>query len=227
MRLVKELGDWGRQLEPILTSDYMKKLGAHLSAGYKKKMVYPKADSIFDSFKKCQFKNIKVVIIGSEPVNDCRSTGLAFGNTYETTSVSPDLAKIWETVENNYKEELILDFDITLESWAKQGVLLLNTSLTSQKYKKFAHQKQWQQFTNEVIATISREKKDVIFLLWGNEAKKLDMLIDKEKHYVLKATNPLFEGVNIRRWDNNHFVEVNNILKSFNKPLIRWYKRYE
>ena len=226
MRLIKELGDWGRLLKPILTSVYMKKLGANLSEGYKKKIVYPHPDNIFDAFKKCQFKDVKVVIIGSEPLNDYRSNGLAFGNKYEITSLSPDLVKILETIENQYEESLILDFDITLESWARQGVLLLNPSLTSQKHKKLAHYDQWEWFTNEVISTISRDKKDIIFLLWGGCAKRLDMLIDKGKHHVLKATHPLPVGERIERWEHNHFVEVNNILRSYNKPLIRWYNRY-
>ena len=133
-----------------------------------------------------------------------------------------DERNIYKELENDLGNIVSKDGD--LKSWAKQGVLLLNATLTVRAHQAGSHQKKgWETFTDEAIKQISKEKEDIIFLLWGGFAKKKSKLIDKKKHHILESGHPSPLSANRGYWfGNEHFSKTNMILKSINKKQIEW-----
>lgn len=223
----KLFGDWNNYLKDFFKSNYIHNLFLFINEVYNSNTkVEPLTKSkIFKAFKLTQMKDLKVVIIGQDPYPDGSATGLAFANEDEVRGVtSPSLLKISECIEQNVKQGFNLDFDPTLISWAEQGVLLLNTALTVQKYKIGSHSKYWKKFTTEIIKTINDNKPGTVFLLWGEHAKSYKHLINKDLHYVLEYYHPSYAARNKFFWNCTHFNEVNKIIEENNgkSECINW-----
>src|SRR6185295_86408 len=177
----------------------------------KNKVIYPPGSKIFSAFDHTSFDNVKVVLLGQDPYH---GTGQAHGLSFSVA----DGIKPPPSLMNMFKE---LNTDLgrpfpkkgKLEKWADQGVLLLNATLTVQANTPGSHQGTgWEKFTDAVIKTISDKKKGVVFLLWGNFAKKKAELIDTKKHFVLTAAHPspLAGGA---FFGCKHFSQTNEILR--------------
>lgn len=213
---------WRIALQKEFDADYFKKIKAFLVEEKKKAVVYPKGSDIFNAFNLTPFNDVKVVIIGQDPYHGPNQAhGLCFSVL--------DGVKFPPSLENIYKElckDLGYSFPKSgnLTSWAKQGVLLLNASLTVRAGEANSHQSiGWQKFTDAVIQKISDEKKGIIFLLWGGFAQKKGSKIDASKHHVLTCGHPSPLSANKGHWfGNKHFSETNRLLQQMGKTPINW-----
>ena len=212
---------WYQVLEAEFQKPYFLSIQQFLKAEIKSgKTIYPPEPQIFNAFNTTGFEDVKVVILGQDPYH---GQGQAMGLSFSV----PMGVRIPASLKNVYKELAAdVDFNIPnhgdLTGWAKQGVFLLNAMLTVEHSKAGSHQKiGWQEFTNAVIQKLSSEREGLIFMLWGNFAKKKRMLIDDKKHSILEAAHPsplarnAFSGC-------NHFSKANEILVSQNQDPILW-----
>lgn len=193
-----------------------------ISEQQQNKTIYPPQEDIFNAFNYCAKNDIKVVIIGQDPYHD---KGQAHGLSF---SVQP-YVKIPPSLRNIYKElsSDIPGFEIPnhgfLKSWAEQGVLLLNTSLTVQAHKPASHSKiGWEIFTDSVIKHINNELNSLVFLLWGSHAQTKSVFIDESKHKILKSAHPSPFSAHRGFLGNKHFSETNKWLKEHNIKEINW-----
>ena len=213
---------WNEVLHTEFEKDYFKTLITFVDHDYRATTCYPEEGQIFAAFEHCAFDNLKVVIVGQDPYHGLgQANGLCF-SVHEGIAHPPSLINIFK--------ELQTDLDIPypesgdLSSWAKQGVLLLNATLTVREHQAGSHQsKGWEQFTDEVIRTISAHKEDVVFLLWGGFAKKKVKLIDTTKHHILTSGHPSPLSANRGYWfGNKHFSKTNAFLQSKAMKAINW-----
>ncbi|MCV2506375.1 MAG: uracil-DNA glycosylase [Candidatus Lightella neohaematopini] len=215
--------NWNNLLEDELKKDYFIKIIKFLkhrkSSGY---IIYPNSSRIFYALNTTKFNEVKIVIIGQDPYhNPKQADGLAF-SVNNGIKIPPSLFNIFRELKNNFNNFIIPNHG-NLYSWAKQGVLLLNSILTVEKNKPLSHsQIGWELFTDKIIKILNYYHKGLIFLLWGNFAKKKIKYIDKNKHFVLTAPHPSSYSVNLGFFGCKHFTIANNILIKHNKTPINW-----
>lgn len=213
---------WKSIIKEELDKPYFKELSEYLKKEYTNFTCYPKESEIFAAFNFCSFQDIKVVIIGQDPYHGPnQANGLCF-SVQDGIPHPPSLQNIFK--------EITTDLAITnpksgnLERWAKQGVLLLNATLTVRAHEAGSHQKQgWETFTDTIIQLISDKKENVIFLLWGGYAKNKMKLINNKKHTILTSGHPSPMSANRGYWfGNKHFSITNSKLEERNKGIIKW-----
>ena len=213
--------DWKIILQEEFQKEYFSSLKDFLIEEKKTYVVYPKLEDIFSAFNKCSFDATKVVIIGQDPYHGPEQAhGLSF-SVPEGVRVPPSLRNIFK--------ELHADVSFKIPShgslipWAKQGVLLLNSTLTVREKKASSHQnKGWEQFTNSVIRKISKRKEKIIFLLWGKSAKEKTTFIDETKHHILTAPHPSPLSAHSGFFGCKHFSKTNYLLSLQNQNPINW-----
>ena len=213
---------WKPYLELEFKKDYFKNLQAFVSKEYKESTCFPPEEAIFNAFNYCHFNDVKVVIIGQDPYHDHgQANGLCF-SVADGVRHPPSLINIFKEIETDLN--IPYPESGNLERWAKQGVLLLNATLTVRAHEAASHQKQgWETFTDAVIKTISDNKENVIFLLWGGFAKKKAKLIDANKHLILTSGHPSPLSANRGYWfGNKHFSKVNQKLEILGEKTIEW-----
>jgi uracil-DNA glycosylase len=185
------------------------------------KIIYPPGSLIFNAFQQTPFSKVKVVILGQDPYhNKGQAHGLSF-SVPQGIAPPPSLVNIFKELKSDLGIELPENGN--LEKWSRQGVLLLNASLTVRQNEPGSHSKiGWLQFTDQVIKRISGEKEGIIFLLWGKFAQEKQSLIDETKHYVLKAAHPSpFSAAN-GFFGCKHFSQTNELLIKQQKIPIDW-----
>ena len=215
--------DWQELLEEEFTKSYWSNLVEKVERVYESNICYPPKNEIFNAFKYCSFNELKVVVIGQDPYHGKgQANGLCFSYV-GNQKFPPSLKNIYKEVSDDLEIEMPNNIG-DLTAWAKQGVLLLNATLTVTQGKPNSHQKfGWNQFTDAVIQKISEEKQGIVFLLWGGFAQKKETLIDVKKHEILKATHPSPLGANKGGWFGcKHFSKTNEYLKSIGKEEIKW-----
>jgi uracil-DNA glycosylase len=229
LNIVEQLdSDWARHFEQEFAEDYMVKLreflNHELSGG---QVVYPPKEQWFNAFTFTPLKKIKVVIVGQDPYH---GEGQAHGLSFSV----PQGIKIPPSLRNIYKElnrDLAMDIPTSgnLESWAKQGVLLLNASLTVRAGEANSHSKQgWLNFTNSCIEYINQECEGVVFLAWGRFAHNVCAQIDTQKHCVIKTSHPSPLGASKTGKDFTAFIGsgcftlANEYLTEHNQTAIDW-----
>ena len=213
---------WKNILQSEFESSYFKDLAAFVKQEYTQYTCYPKGSDIFAAFDYCVFDDVKVVIIGQDPYHGVRqANGLCF-SVHDGIAHPPSLINIFKEIETDLGIAYPKSGD--LSRWAKQGVLLLNATLTVRAHEAGSHQRQgWEKFTDAVIAKLSDHKEDVVFLLWGGYAKKKGAKINKDKHCVLTSGHPSPLSANRGYWfGNKHFSKTNSFLKSKNISEINW-----
>mmetsp|Transcript_9668 Transcript_9668/g.22221 ORF Transcript_9668/g.22221 Transcript_9668/m.22221 type:complete len:213 (+) Transcript_9668:3694-4332(+) len=180
---------WGNHLHKEFQQPYFAKLASFIKTAYRIHKIYPPGKEIFRAFALCSFEATKVVILGQDPYHGPRqANGLCF-SVREGVSMPPSLVNIFTEVHNDLGTAMPPNGN--LERWAKQGVLLLNATLTVQAGKPGSHQnKGWELFTDAVIRIVSTLQKQVVFLLWGAYARQKIDLIDSKKHLILTASHP-------------------------------------
>jgi len=212
---------WSKHLKGEFEKPYMVELREFLDGEYSRgKTIYPEKENIFAAFNYTPFDKVKVVIIGQDPYHGSdQAHGLCF-------SVRPGV-KVPPSLKNIYKE---LNRDLGLEipsagylvDWAKQGVLLLNATLTVEAARAGSHQKKgWETFTDKVVDVLNRDKENLIFVLWGSYAQRKGENI-RSKHLVLKSTHPSPFSAYRGFLGCGHFTKINQKLKDLGKSEINW-----
>lgn len=212
---------WGEALKDEFHSPYFSKLKVFLNEDRKTYPIYPKGSQIFSAFNHTPLPRVKAVILGQDPYHGIgQAHGLSF-SVADGVPLPPSLKNIFK--------ELSDDLGITaplsgnLENWAKNGVLLLNATLTVRKGEAGSHQgKGWEIFTDQVIRTISDLRAGVVFLLWGKFAQNKEDLIDSNKHFVLTAPHPSPFSVYRGFYGCKHFSKANKILMDNGLEPINW-----
>ena len=219
---VKIADSWKNILQTEFEKPYFDSLSEFVKTEYKKYTCYPKGSEIFAAFDYCSFDNLKVVIIGQDPYHGPnQANGLCF-SVHDGISHPPSLINIFKELSTDL--QIAYPQSGNLEKWAKQGVLLLNATLTVRANEAGSHQKKgWETFTDSVIQQISTKKDAVVFLLWGGFAKQKMKLIDVTKHFVLTSGHPSPLSANRGYWfGNKHFSKTNRVLENMKLPIIEW-----
>jgi uracil-DNA glycosylase len=221
---------WNKFLYDEFNSKYFKKLSSFLSSERELNEIFPENELIFNAFNTTPFDKVKVVIIGQDPYhsidkknNEIRphAHGLSFSVPIGTKKIPPSLKNIFKELNQDLGFEIPVHGDLT--HWAKQGVLLLNATLTVRAHEAGSHQKKgWEKFTNSVIEKLSLQKEGVIFLLWGKFAQQKEVLINIKKHHILKAPHPSPFSVFRGFYGCKHFSETNKILTNSGNSEIDW-----
>ena len=212
---------WKSVLKDEFEKDYFIRLTEFVRNEYMTTTVYPPAGLIFNAFNLCPFPGVKVVIIGQDPYHGPgQAHGLCF-SVRDGVAFPPSLLNIFKEIE--------LDMGIrrpvsgNLERWAKQGVLLINATLTVRAHLAGSHQKKgWEQFTDAVISKINEEKNNIVFLLWGAYAQKKGEAIDRKRHLVMESVHPSPLSASRGFFGNSHFSKCNKYLAENGIPPIDW-----
>lgn len=218
--MVRIGNSWDKVLEGEFDKEYYLKLREFLKEEYRTKVIYPDMHNIFNSLKLTSYEDVKVVILGQDPYHGKgQAHGLAF-SVQKGVPKPPSLLNIFKELKDD------LGYPIpghgNLESWARQGVLLLNTVLTVREGQANSHQgKGWEIFTDTVIGYLSKREDPVIFLLWGAPAGKKEALID-ERHRVLKSVHPSPLSAHRGFFGSRPFSRTNDILRDMGKEPIDW-----
>lgn len=219
--------DFQKCLEPswrvALSAEFKKPYFSKLleSLRNEKRIIYPPKPDILNAFKYCPFNKVKVVIIGQDPYHEQgQAHGLAF-SVKKGVKIPPSLVNIYKEIHDEYPDFQIPNHGF-LESWAKQGILMLNATLTVAAQNANSHSKfGWHDFTNAAINAINEKLKGVVFVAWGNDAKKVCSTINKSKHKILQSGHP--SPLSVRYFTGcGHFKAINKILLSDGKTPIRW-----
>lgn len=218
---IKIAASWKNRLESEFGKEYFRQLIDFVRHEYKTQTVYPPGREIFRAFDCADFEGVKVVIIGQDPYHGPgQANGLCF-SVRDGVPFPPSLRNIFKEIQNDLGKPIPESGD--LERWAQQGVLLLNATLTVRASSAGSHQnKGWEQFTDAVIKTISDNKTNVVFLLWGAYAQKKGEIIDRNKHLVLMSAHPSPFSADRGFFGNKHFSKTNEYLKSKGLKEIEW-----
>ncbi|PQB06689.1 uracil-DNA glycosylase [Polaribacter filamentus] len=212
---------WKNILKNEFKKAYFKELTSFVKLEYEKHKCYPKEEDIFAAFDFCSFDDLKVVIIGQDPYHDeNQANGLCF-SVKDEIKYPPSLKNIFKEISTDLNQEIPQTGN--LEKWAKQGVLLLNATLTVRAHEAGSHQKKgWETFTDAIINEISDQKENVVFLLWGKFAESKIKLINTNKHKVFLAMHPSPLGAWRGWFGSKHFSKTNTFLKEIGAKPIEW-----
>jgi uracil-DNA glycosylase len=212
---------WNEALKDEFEQPYFRELSETVRKAYLSGIVFPAPKLVFTAFDLCPFNEVRVVILGQDPYHgDHQAHGLSF-SVPKGTPKPPSLQNIYKEIEKDLG--LPIPHTGNLEHWAKQGVLLLNATLTVEAGKAGSHQGLgWERFTDAVIKKISDEKENVVFLLWGKYAQEKGVHIDTNKHLVLTAAHPSPLSAYNGFFGCRHFSKTNIYLKKHGFDEIKW-----
>ena len=218
---VKIEQSWKRLLSDEFEKTYFKSLVKFIKSEYQTQKVFPKGKDIFNAFDYSPFDETRVVIIGQDPYHGPNQAhGLCFSVQPNVTS-PPSLKNIFKEIHDDLQAPLPENGD--LSRWAKQGVLLLNATLTVRAHQAGSHQgKGWEEFTDAVIKVLSERKDNLVFLLWGAYAQRKGEYIDRNKHLVLESAHPSPFAAHRGFFGNRHFSKTNDYLVSKKMDQINW-----
>ena len=214
---------WLEHLKEEFQKNYMLILKKKLLELKNKKITfYPQGDKIFNAFNLTPFNKVKVVILGQDPYHGPNQAhGLCF-SVPPSVKPPPSLVNIFKELESDTGKKRNYH-DGNLEHWAKQGVFLLNTTLTVEKSKPLSHQDYgWSEFTNQVISLINKELESIVFILWGSFAQSKKQLIDSNKHLILTAPHPSPLSAHRGFFGSKPFSKTNNFLHSKQIDMVNW-----
>ncbi len=218
---VKIEESWKSRLAEEFESDYFKELTQFIKEEYSKHTIYPPGNLIFNAFNNCPFDNTRVVILGQDPYHGPEQAhGLCF-SVRDGVKTPPSLVNIFKEIENDLGVKV--KGSGNLERWARQGVLLLNATLTVRADSPGSHQKKgWEVFTDRVISILSEEKENIVFFLWGSYAQKKGAVIDRSKHLVLESVHPSPLSASRGFFGNKQFTDCNEYLMFNGYDPIDW-----
>lgn len=213
--------NWFELLKNEFNSKEFKELQTFLNNEYATYKIYPEAKNVFNALNLVKYDDVKVVIIGQDPYHQPHQAhGLCF-SVLEGTKLPPSLQNIFKEIE--YETGKKPNTNGNLTSWAKQGVLLLNSVLTVRESCPNSHKnKGWELITSKIIKLLSERKDPVIFLLWGANAIQLGKDIDRSRHYVLTCAHPSPLSAYNGFFGCGHFNKTNEILRKLGKKEIEW-----
>jgi uracil-DNA glycosylase len=212
---------WSELLREEARKEYLFLLEKKIEEAYASSICFPPKEKIFEAFRLCSPKDVKVVILGQDPYHGAgEAHGLAF-SVRQGIKTPPSLRNIFKELESEFGIDLTRTTDLTV--WADQGVFLLNSVLTVEKDRAGSHSKYgWEEFTNAVISFVSKENEHVVFVLWGDYARKKKNLIDLSKHAVIESAHPSPLSSYRGFFGSKPFSGINNQLKEWGKAEINW-----
>lgn len=212
---------WKNILSEEFKKPYFKELVSFVKEEYATNKIYPPGKSIFRAFDLCSFDDLKVVILGQDPYHGAgQANGLCF-SVHDGVAFPPSLKNIYKEIEADLGVKMPPTGN--LDGWARQGVLLLNATLTVRAGLAGSHQKKgWEQFTDAVIKQVSNLKDNVVFILWGRYAQEKGQVIDHFKHCVLEAAHPSPFSAHSGFFGCKHFSKANEYLMAVDKEPIAW-----
>ena len=211
---------WDEYLKEEIQKDYFQNLLSFIKEEYKKKTIYPKQNEVFNAFRYTDFDNVKVVILGQDPYH---GEGEAHGYAFSCLKnpIPPSLKNIYKELESDLGINPSLDGDLT--KWAKEGVLLLNATLTVKKDSPNSHSKiGWEPFTDYVIRKLNCKEEPIVFILWGNFAKSKKKYITNPKHLIIESSHPSPYSASYGFFGSKPFSRTNNFLIKNNIKPINW-----
>lgn len=226
---VKIEESWKKVLEKEFDEKYFEDLVKFVKSEYQKSTVYPPAKFIFNAFELTPFNKVKVVILGQDPYHgENQANGLAF-SVNDGIRLPPSLMNIYKEIESDLGQKTI-NKNGNLENWTKQGVLMLNATLTVKAGMAGSHQnKGWEKFTDAVIKLLSEQKENLVFILWGSYAQKKalrqvqgEAIIDESKHLVIKSAHPSPLSAHNGFFGSKPFSQANTYLIFKDKEPINW-----
>lgn len=219
---VKIEQSWKDVLTDEFAKDYFVKLTDFVRNEYLSgKTIYPEPKNIFNAFNLCPLSNVKVVIIGQDPYHEPgQAHGLCF-SVENGTDFPPSLINIYKEIESDLGHKSITSGD--LSSWARQGVLLLNSTLTVQAHIAASHSgKGWEIFTDAVIKAVNENRKNVVYMLWGSFAQKKANFVDSQNNLILESAHPSPLSAYRGFFGNHHFSRANEYLVENGQMPIDW-----
>lgn len=218
---VKIEPSWKVELSSEWDKPYFAALTDFVRQEYASAQVFPPGSKIFAAFDACPFDRVKVVILGQDPYHDVgQANGLAF-SVNRGVPLPRSLVNIFKEVSSDTGMAMSSDGD--LSRWARQGVMLLNATLTVRAHSAGSHQgKGWEEFTDEVVMRLARDREHLVFILWGAYAAKKGAFIDRTRHLVLTSPHPSPLSASRGFFGNHHFTRANEYLVSHGKTPIEW-----
>lgn len=218
---VKIEESWKKQLSEEFEKPYFEQLIEFVKQEYATQTVYPPARLIFNAFEQCPFDKVKVVILGQDPYHGPgQAHGLCF-SVNDGVDFPPSLRNIFKEVKEDTGSPIPATGN--LERWARQGVLLLNATLTVRAGQAGSHQKKgWEKFTDTAIHKVADRLQNVVFILWGNYAISKSEFIDPSKHLILKSVHPSPLSASRGFFGNKQFSTANDYLMRHGKEPIKW-----
>jgi uracil-DNA glycosylase len=212
---------WSALLREEARKDYLFSLEKKIEEAYASSICFPPKQKIFEAFRLCEPQEVRVVILGQDPYHGKgEAHGLAF-SVQQGIKMPPSLRNVFKELESECGIDLLRTTD--LSSWAEQGVLLLNSVLTVEKDKAGSHSKWgWEDFTDATIAFISKENAHVVFVLWGDYARKKKNLIDLSKHAIIESAHPSPLSAYRGFFGSKPFSKVNERLRDWGGTPISW-----
>ena len=218
--MIRITKNWANLLKEEFEKPYFNRLQAFLEEEYAKRDIYPKMENIFNALNATKYEDVKVVIIGQDPYHEPNQAhGLAF-SVQDGTPLPPSLVNIYKEIEDDTGIKCNTSGDLT--RWARQGVLLLNTTLTVRRAQANSHSEiGWKTFTNEIIKLLSKREDPMVFMLWGSHAQSFAPEIAKQ-HLILKAPHPSPLSSYRGFFGCKHFSKANDFLVKHGKAPINW-----
>ena len=213
---------WKQYLKSEFEKPYFAKLTEDVRNEYKNGLCFPPAKLVFNAFNLCPFNKVKVVILGQDPYHELgQAMGLSF-SVPDGVMLPPSLQNIYKEIHSDLGKPIPTSGDLT--RWAKQGVLLLNATLTVRAHEANSHQALgWQNFTDAAIAALSNHREHVVFMLWGGFARSKKALIDPRRHCILESVHPSPLSANRGGWFGQHqFSRCNQYLEAHGTVPIAW-----
>jgi uracil-DNA glycosylase len=213
---------WKQYLKSEFEKPYFAKLTENVRNEYKNGLCFPPAKLVFNAFNLCPFNKVKVVILGQDPYHELgQAMGLSF-SVPDGVMLPPSLQNIYKEIHSDLGKPIPKSGDLT--RWAKQGVLLLNATLTVRAHEANSHQALgWQNFTDAAIETINTHREHIVFMLWGGFARSKKRLIDTNRHCIIESVHPSPLSANRGGWFGQHqFSRCNAYLKQYGLGEIDW-----
>lgn len=213
---------WKQYLKSEFEKPYFAKLTENVRNEYKNGLCFPPAKLVFNAFNLCPFNEVKVVILGQDPYHELgQAMGLSF-SVPDGIMLPPSLQNIYKEIHSDLGKPIPTSGDLT--RWAKQGVLLLNATLTVRAHEANSHQALgWQNFTDAAIETINTHREHIVFMLWGGFARSKKRLIDTNRHCIIESVHPSPLSANRGGWFGQHqFSRCNAYLKQYGLGEIDW-----
>lgn len=212
---------WKQILSAEFEKDYFRQLTDFVRNEYRSTTVYPPGKLIFNAFNLCPFEQVKVVIIGQDPYHgQGQAHGLCF-SVNDNVPFPPSLRNIFKEIQDDLGKPIPESGNLT--RWAKQGVLLLNATLTVRAHQAGSHQRRgWEEFTDAAIRALAEQREHLVFILWGAYAQKKGAFIDRSRHLVLTSVHPSPLSAHNGFFGNRHFSRANEYLQQHGQTPIEW-----
>lgn len=225
MTLDEYFGDWMKVIDRAELNNVMTKVGQE----YRKKPICPAQPDVFKAFELCPLKDLKVVMMGQDPFPQKGvATGILFGNRKEVSedNLSPSLNVVKEAAINFEIPHYCITFDQTLESWAKQGILMINSALTVEMNRIGSHVMIWRPFIAKLLKNLSEYNTAIVYVLFGRQAQTFKPYINSRFNHIIEIEHPAYFARSGTKMPHQLFVDISNKVKEIYGVPIKWYKEY-